>query len=204
MNVPDVTRHTRRYWLIDGLPELFMGGLFVLFSALQFTIRFLPASVAGWVQILIPVFIIVFALAGRPVIQAIKVRITYPHTGYVEYPKPTSVQQILGMLFGFVITALLLAWAATTPISMAMLPVLIGVLTAFMLLYLGFYLGAWRFYVMAALSVVISGGVMLLPIDGQAGYLLIFAIMGLVLLVSGAYTFRQYRRRYTTPEEKHE
>lgn len=201
---PDMTRRTLRYWFIDGLPELFMGGFLLLFIVLQLFIRLLPPPVAGFAQLLIPLLVIGFSFGARPLLQGLKVRTIYPHTGYVEYPQPTARQwavgTILGVAIGFGLPAALVAWVFLAPSGSFSLPLFTGGIAALVLSYIGFCVGMRRFFVLAVVSVLLGAGVMLLPVDGHIGYLLVFAVLGLWLLVSGASTFQHYRRTYVRQE----
>lgn len=83
--IPEFTQRTRRYWLIDGLPELFTGGALVLSSLTLFAARFLDASISGIALVVMPALFLAGLLLGRRALDAIKTRTTYPNTGYVEY-----------------------------------------------------------------------------------------------------------------------
>lgn len=201
---PNMSQHTRRYWMIDGLPELMMGGAFLVFSALQVLFRVLPPTLAGYAQILVPVLIVILLIAARPALQALKARTTYPHTGYVEYQQPSWRTQLLWGVVSFVGFGALFAWLTSVPLPMVWLPALTGALTALTMASLGQHLGLPRFYALAGFSLLVGIGVALLPIDGQLGFALVQGLTGLWLLVSGSLVFVTYRRTVRSQEDGRE
>lgn len=193
-------RRTRGYWMVDGLPELIMGSFFLLFSILQTLLLVAPPNISGFVALLIPVLMVVCTLVSRFTLQKMKARLTYPRTGYVEYPKPKRWQQMLGAVIGFGIGLASMALLVNTQFSSAWLPLITGFTLAFAMIYLGFYMGTARFYLLAAFASALSICLSLLQIDGFLGASLVLAFAGVWLLVSGGVTLRRYLQR-TQPQE---
>ncbi|WP_298404636.1 hypothetical protein [uncultured Chloroflexus sp.] len=44
--VPDLSQRTRRYWMIDGLPELLIGSIFLFTGSVQLILLSAPANIA--------------------------------------------------------------------------------------------------------------------------------------------------------------
>src|SRR5512138_856027 len=86
-NFSDVEQRVKRYWYTDGIGELIGGGMFLLLG-LYFSLQqyFGDRSLVGaLLQSGLVLFLIVAIFFGRRLINALKARLTYPRTGYVEY-----------------------------------------------------------------------------------------------------------------------
>jgi hypothetical protein len=83
--VGNLLARPRLYYNVDGLGEL-GGSVMCLGFALVLWLRIHSSADSVWHQISIVVFLgLIFLI--RPGIQAVKKRITYPRTGFVEYRK---------------------------------------------------------------------------------------------------------------------
>ncbi|MDW8234768.1 MAG: hypothetical protein RMJ54_18510 [Roseiflexaceae bacterium] len=197
--IPDVMQRTRRYWLIDGLPELFTGGALVLSSLILFAVRFLGASITGIALVIIPVLFLAGMLFGRNALDAIKTRTTYSRTGYVEYTGLGWSRLLVGTIIGFVISWALLAFLTHFSLPSQLFPVFTGALFALMMLFLGYFLGMRRFYALALFSLLV-GGAASLTMDWYTGHLSVIGLTGAWLAVSGSMTFWRYLRTINVQE----
>jgi hypothetical protein len=199
----------KAYYNIDGVGELAIGFMCLAGSLLAWLQANAPK---GSVWHGMPALIIYFGsmcliLHYGP--KAIKKRITYPRTGFVEYPKRDTLWR--PMTLGAVVSAALSAgsivglrrhWNMTTPVS------LIGLLFAASYAYGIARTVRWKWaaaWVVALGSIVIAA----LPADVvgalaghssvRGAFLLTFILYGTVLLVSGGISFWLYLRHTEAP-----
>lgn len=197
----DLPRRTRRYWMVDGLPELLMGSLFLLAGVLQLVSLLAPSNIAGFAMLLVPLLMMVGTLFGRRVLHAVKARLTYPRTGYVEYPQPKRWQQVLGGLLGFGLGMALTALLFTVQFSATWIPVITGFTLALGMVYLGFYMGLTRFYILAVFASILGILLQFLRVDGFLGASSVMALMGVWLLIAGGITLYRYLQRTQAQEQ---
>ncbi|OAN37112.1 hypothetical protein A6A03_05575 [Chloroflexus islandicus] len=190
--VPDLSQRTRRYWMIDGLPELLIGSIFLFTGLAQLAPLVAPANIAGWANLLLPLVLLPLILLGRRILHALKMRITYPRTGYVAYHQPPRWQRALGGLAGIGVGIALANLTFNAQLAAAMMPALTGFTLAAGLGYLGAYLGMRRFYALAAFVAALGLLMYWMPIDGFLGASLVIAAAGVWMLIAGSVTLYHY------------
>ena len=205
-NLSDVEQRVRRYWYIDGIGDLTGGGLFLLiglyFSAQQY---FGDQSLVGVIlQSIFALVLIGGMIVGRRLINLLKIRLTYPRTGYVEYPgsqKNITRQRIfaaatalLVAMFSIVITRQIVAIDSMVAVS--------GVLVSVILLVKqGWSSKVQRFYVLSAVSLILG---IVLSVSGlPRGYNLgaFYGLMGIAFAISGGLTLQRYLHENPLPAD---
>lgn len=194
----DLTRikqSSLRYWFEDGLSEIVIGALFMvigIFNLLQGLLE--PGSIVSGLSGLILIFLVTFGiLLSRSLIKTFKERLTYPRTGYVSYPKSTSLQRVVSAFLG-ISFAVIVIWLAriSSQTSITWTPLILGFALAGFMIVIGFRTSLLRYQVMATL-ILISGVV--LSISGIPDWLLtgiMFSIQGLMLAISGIIALVHY------------
>lgn len=190
--VPDLSQRTRRYWMIDGLPELLIGSIFLFTGLVQLVPLVAPANIAGWANLLLPLALIPLILLGRRILHALKMRITYPRTGYVAYRQPPRWQRALGGLAGIGVGIALANLTFNVQLAEEWIPMLMGAILAAGLGYLGTYLGMRRFYALAAFVAAVGLLMYWMPIDGFLGASLVITAAGAWMLIAGGITLYHY------------
>lgn len=210
----------RCYYNVDGVGELGTGFMCLGFGFMEWMQLRAPEN-SVWNK---PYTLIVFILAMSATIkygsEAIKKRITYPRTGFVEYRKRETVwvPMILGAVVAAAVAVLLgvarrAHWQLATPAS------LIG------LLFAGSYAcgfartARWKWIVAVAMTVA-SVWLAILPPEGTAAviahswvarlfppkaietFLINLALFGVLLLLSGAISFVLYLRQTRALDEE--
>lgn len=74
----DRGHRTRRYWFVDGIPELASGLFLVVVGCLFLTFAVGPAALGSWLLVAISLVCVALLPGGRAVFHRIKARITYP------------------------------------------------------------------------------------------------------------------------------
>src|SRR5512134_901672 len=86
-NLSDVEQRVKRYWYTDGIGELTGGGMFILLGIYFALQEFLGQN--SMISIILQSSLVLLMIGGafisRRLVNALKVRLTYPRTGYVEY-----------------------------------------------------------------------------------------------------------------------
>jgi hypothetical protein len=208
-NFADVEQRVKRYWYTDGIGELLGGGLFLLLG-LYFSIQqyFGDQSLVGVIlQSSFAVFLIGGVVIGRRLINLLKTRLTYPRTGYVEYPtteKNAIWRRILAMVIAMTVAIFSIVITRRIEAIDAMVAVT-GVLVAVILFVKqGWSSGLQRFYVLSAVSLILG---IALSVSGlPSGYNLsaFYGFMGIAFAVSGGLTLQHYLQENPMPaEEQH-
>ena len=91
----NIEQRVKRYWYVDGFGELMGGGMFLLLG-LYFSAQQYYGDLSSIGVILQSSFVLILIgglLLARWLVNALKMRFTYPRTGYVEYPKKDGIQR---------------------------------------------------------------------------------------------------------------
>ena len=203
-NYSDVEQRIKRYWYVDGFGELIGGGVFLLlglyFSAQQYFGDQSPLGAilqSGFALILIGGIVL-----ARRLINALKMRFTYPRTGYVEYEQKVSIQRrTLAMAVGVVVAMLSVVITRSVDRIDAMVA-LTGLLVAVILVAKQVWSSrVQRFYLLSFVSLVLG---IALSLSGlPRGYNLgaFYGLMGTAFAISGAVTLTRYLRDNPLPRE---
>ena len=200
MNDPieEIQLQTKRYWYVDGLTEIGAGSLIFLLGLLYLLADILsPSVLATWlVSFGQPAIIIGGWFVVNWVVRRMKERITYPRTGYVAYRRERGGKRLRTILVTFGLAALI-AIAAVYFAQLAgerMIPLLIGLMMAAAIAYLGYAFYLRRFYLLAVISIVLGGVGTLFGLRDNLALALFFCGFGIAWMVSGSVTLKAYLR----------
>lgn len=197
MNDPKrLMQQTRAYEYVDGLQEITLGLIALLVGT---AITFMPpeaGAIGGVVGAVILAGLIQLCTWG---ITEIRMRFTWPRTGYVKPNLEHSRRFRRARLAGiFAVEAILIAiMFLTMGYSDRLVALAIGILL--------FYAGEWahckliRWLVVGLLAPVVVLVVTVLGIGPHAGFFVLVLYMGLGTLVNGIYALSNYMR--TPPSE---
>jgi hypothetical protein len=216
----DYSKRPFQYYNIDGVGELGIGFMLLGFGLLMWLQLHSPEHSFWHRQYTLFLFVAAMSAIIHYGSKAIKQRITYPRTGYVEYRKIDTVGRpmILGTLTSGLMSAALIVllrlhWDVKT-LSSLFIGLLFGVTYA-----RGFARTVrWKWAVVAAIAIC-SLTLAILPTDtiqsvvlhsGLPGntlpavaavFLIWFLFYGSVLLASGGLSFYIYLRQTQSPSE---
>jgi hypothetical protein len=197
IDLEKIERDVYREYCQDGLADLLIGA-FLLFIGL-----FLPTgSVAP--------FIVLPILFFAPALQALKKRLVYPRTGYVELragdPQPLPYFILGALILGlvvFIILLLSMGILAKPAQWYRWLPIMFGIWLAGIFTGLALRIRLARYAVVAGVALIGGPVFALLPLPGKLGNLgLLFATVGGVLLACGALALALFLRRHPLPAEE--
>ena len=111
VDLHELARRPAQYWTIDGLPELVMGVLWIVWGGAWLVGETLPHDwrwTTYW--LLVPPALALSGLAITRITRRLKERITFPRAGYVQWREPDRrTRLVVGA--GIVLAAALLAAA---------------------------------------------------------------------------------------------
>jgi uncharacterized membrane protein YcfT len=209
-NFSEVEQRVKRYWFSDGIGELAGGGMFLLLSAYFGIPQYLGED--SPVSVILQSSLILIMIGGvfliRWLVTALKTRLTYPRTGYVEYrvdKKHALRTRTFTMAIAMVIAFSMVLLARSIQVIDSTVLVTGLVVGVVFILLRGKSYGVQRFYVHGALSVIV--GVALSFSNLPNGYSLaaFYGVMGLVVMVSGGWVlFRYLKENPLQAEEAYE
>jgi hypothetical protein len=105
----EIARRPEKYWSADGIPELVMGGLWMVWGSAWLVGERLPRDGANVYWMFVPVLLAGSGVAAVYVIKRLKARLTFPRTGYVEWKEPSGRMRLAAAVLAIVIAAVLAA-----------------------------------------------------------------------------------------------
>ena len=195
-------QRTQQYWYVDGLAEIAFGVLSLLLGLYFFAKATMSAqSPLGFVlDIGFVVLVVGYGfLAGR-ILKAVKLRLTYPRSGYVSYPRAKGKRRRTTFIIGAIIGALLGVTFATDLVSSNLIPAINGLLVGGAWLFVAYKIGLFRFYAMALLSAFLGIGISIAGLGDMIGLAVYYLVTSLIILASGGYTLFTYLRDIQPPQ----
>ena len=200
---PDIdalTARSQRYWNADGLPELIMGVLWMVWGSAWLFGQNLPHDWrwnAYWSAT--PVLLAGSGSLAVWAIKRLKARFTFPRAGYVEWKEPTRGARLAAAAVAAVSAAVLAIAVLRNDGSRGMFAApILGVL-----LSLGFVVASLRQrapHLLALAAVALALGVALGAIEGSwssANWL--FVGLGAAAAVLGAVRFTRFLKQHPRP-----
>ena len=187
-------RRTRRYWNIDGLPELGFG-LICLVLAVYFWVQSILPADSLPAQVLNISFILIViggSLGSNRLISILKKKFTYPRTGYVSYRRPSNSRRLLLGLTAGLVSALLVVVMYLADIKQFWLPVITAVIVSVVFAFVAYQGEASRYYFLALASLAFGALAALAGLKDLQGLAVYYGGMGLTQLLSGGIVFRNF------------
>lgn len=193
-----------RYWNEDGLPELVVGAIWILYAgSLLLGTGLRPGLIRTAFWILMP---LVYMVGGFYItiwgIKRIKERVTYPRTGYVSHLTPRSAWAV-----GIVASVLALAGITILLFTgkgigmMNLLPSVCSLLLATGVAFLAIMQKTPRLLILSGAALVSAIGIPLLHF-GENGFLWLWLWLGTVSAVTGAFRLRSFLRGHPPNKER--
>lgn len=198
-HIERVEQRVRGYWYEDGLAELATGAVFVLLG-LYFALQGYfgeGSTITVILQLSMALLIILGAYFVRRIVGSLKMRVTYPRTGYVEYRVDAGNVRLrrFATAAAGLLAAMLLVFLVRYVRGLELVVLATGVLVAFILVALSVKArGMKRFYVLGALSLGLGILLSLSGLPQAYGLALFYGLLGIVLMASGGWVLRRYLR----------
>lgn len=207
MQYPDlkeIEQRPRRYWTADGVPELMMGLLWVVWAIAFLFPGLFPAG--RWLSFywsIVPFILIGSGFASSRLTRKIKQRLTFPRTGYVEWPEPRVTHKVLPALFGAGTAAgmvFVVRWADGRSLE-TLVPPAMALLLALAFVVLSVRHGSLHFLWYSAASLVLALVFAWRNTGFHRSLPFIFLYLGALMALLGAIRLRAYMRRNPIPSE---
>ncbi len=195
-------RRPWQYWYQDGLAEMAMGAIFAALGLAFLVQAWLPPGpFLTLVSMFGPVVAVIgVGLLARRIVSAVKLRLTYPRTGFVAYRKQRRNRLAARFALGLALGALVGSLAAL-PSLLVWIPAIIGLIIGGIHFCVAYRLDLPRFYLLAAASAALGTLVSLGRLGDLPGGAAYFVGIGLADVLSGALTLAAYLRSTRPPAE---
>ncbi len=201
MQYPDlkeIAQRPKKYWNADGVPDLVMGAVLILWGA--------ALALPAWLQWSWLWVVMVFSsLAANAVIKKLKQRLTFPRTGYVEWTPPSSVTKMVTAFLGAGVAAafVFLLRAAKVQGFMELLPSAFALLGALIFLIIAIWQKFPHYLWISALSLVLAIILIRNPMDLTNSFILLWlSLGGCICLVGGVRLYAYLRRNPRQAEDE--
>ena len=199
-----VEKRVKRYWYSDGIVELSLGGMFFLLGVYFGIQGYLGEGSQASVIMQVGLFVIIFAgiVGVQRVVNALKARLTYPRTGYVEYRKDgQDIKQrrniFMGVALALVAASIILFDFFRNFDSMILgTGVMVG---AVFIALRGKSTGVTRFYVVGVFSILLGVTLSLDNLPQEYNLALFYGLLGIAIMVSGGIVLLRYLRENPMP-----
>ena len=203
MDLGEIERRPAKYWNADGLPEVMMGLVWVLWGTAWLVGESLPHGTAWNIYwMFTPAFLALSGVASVWATKKLKARITFPRGGYVEWKEPTRTQRVIAATIAMVTAALLAALVvrARAQGTERVAPAVFGVL-----LSLGFVVASLTQrapHMLALAGVALTLGLAFGALDlGWQSMNWMMVVLGLATILSGSLRLGMFLKR--NPLEHH-
>jgi hypothetical protein len=186
-DIQHIEQRTKRYWYIDGIAEIVMGGLSLILGA-YFLLQVLLPEESLAAQLLtagMALVVIGLVFLGRRIIAFTKERLTYPRTGYVSYKQPPASRRWIAAAAALVVASLAVLLSAKAPPVVAWVPLISGLLIGAALVYFSYKVSLGRIFILAILSLLLGLVLGFSGLEDILALAIYYALMGLALSVSG-------------------
>jgi len=193
----DVEQRVKRYWYSDGIAELSSGGMFILLG-LYFGIQGYYGE-NSMVSVILQVSLVLLMTGGiygvRWLVNTLKVRLTYPRTGYVEYR--SNEKDATQRRYVVVAVALIIAIASMFLVKyiriLDSMVLITGILVSVVFVALrGKSSGVTRFYFLGGFSLLLGIGLSFDGLTDEYNLALFYGLLGMAILISGGLVLRRY------------
>ncbi len=202
-NLAEVEQRSKRYWNVDGIPEIVMGGFWLLMGVAFVLQDLVPidswlAAAHSWAVMLV---LMVFGLSANRIAKILKSKYTYPRSGYVEFREPSQSQRLLRFTVGglaaagfAVMIALSVKYRAIADISGPAF----GVLMACGFLVASRQQGMGHFVWLSLISLLLGAALYPMKLAWMA-LSWFFIVMGVIFATVGIWRLRSFVRSIPLP-----
>jgi hypothetical protein len=197
-DLADLSRRPARYWHVDGLPELMLGLLWMLWGGAWLVGERLPHDWRWTVYwLLVPPALAIAATAITRMTHRLKDRVTVPRTGYVAWQAPSTRRRVLAAAV-IVVAAVAVALVVLTGRAASVERTAPAVITA--ILSLSFLAIAVRqqapHFLAFAAAAVVTALVLATIVTGFQTIHWLFLVLGAVCAAVGAFRLARFVRRH--------
>ena len=205
--ISNVKQRLYRYWYSDGIAELSSGGIFMLLGFYFAAQEYLKVNSLASIMLQTGLVIVLIGgmFLGRWLIKALKSRLTYPRTGYVEYrvdKQNLSRRRVIVGIVAALVASFSLIFSEWVVPYLDLTLALTGVLVGLILIVLqARQAGVGRFYIFGGMSILLGISLAFSGLPNGYSLGLFYGLMGLTFAVSGGIVLSRYLQENPMPVE---
>ena len=208
----EIQNLVRRYWIEDGIPDLIVGSIFIIYAALLW---WGAHSTQPWINMFSAVALIIMMIFSRPLTEKLKEKITYPRTGYIKYAstplKHRSTYVILwlgvaALLVLLVLVALIIGGESS---GMTLIWILLPLVFSALIGMIAYSQKSKRYIFYAIFSLLSGLGSVIIAQQFPEAMrnTLVFGVgimfpLGVVMIIAGIWTMINYLRQHPEPVDE--
>lgn len=206
-----------QYQHVDGSFELTFGGAVFLMAITFYGVSWITPADTFFARNILPFApLAVFVGAGfllDALIKRLRMRVTIPRSGYITYQKPQPLKRSTRLVIWIGIPVLTVILETVLFLNRTkfqtgsqesvsfLMPVFLGLLLSGLWVIVGWKIAISRFYLIAVISLLVSGGLFFNGVGSNTGMAVLLGAMGSALCVSGGVTLWRYMRNNHLPED---
>ena len=199
-SIQQAIQRPQLYWNRDGIPEIVMGALWIVWSVTVALPVLFPRSRIA--MITFGIFVVTIVLSGvfmGRVIVWWKERVTFPRTGYFEPRKPKNSHKLAAWAAAVIVAiAFAMVVRFSGPSIREWLPASMGVVISLVLLRLGWRMESRR--LMSLSPMVAAAAFATLPLGGgEISTSAVLLCAGLICVIDGMMVHRSYLKAHPAP-----
>ena len=199
----DLEDRPRRYWNVDGIPELIMGLVWILWGAALIVGEALPKGPGATIYwLVVPAIPVLSGFVANGVTRRLKERLTYPRTGYVAYADPGPRARLLTGLMVVLSAAALAALIVTgraAGLEHSVGPVF-GVLISLAFVVASVRQHAPHFLALAGVALALAVAFAVLKL-GWTSMSWLFVWLGIAATALGGWRLRRYLHQHPAEQQ---
>ncbi len=208
-----------QYQHVDGSFELTFGGAALLMAICFYGMSWITLPDSFFAGNILPFTPLAVFVGGTFLLDALvkrfRARVTTPRSGYISYLKPQPLKRSTRLVIWIgipVITVILLTllFLKRTQFQTGgqdsvtiLMPSFAGLLFSGLWVIAGWKIALPRFYILAAISLLVSGMLFFNGVGGNSGMAVLFGVMGAALCASGGVTLWMYLRNTRLSPDSH-
>ena len=202
LDFAEIQRRPLKYWNADGLPELMMGLLWMIWGAAWLVGEALPRGpVWNIYWTLTPALLALSGMASVWATKKLKERITFPRGGYVDWKEPSRTRRVMAGATAIVAAAVIvvLITGAREHGTERVVPMVMGVLLSLGFLVASVTQRAPHMLALAGVALMLGLSFGALNLGWQSTNWMLLAL-GTVSLLVGAMRLSLFLKRHSLPE----
>jgi len=192
---------SQRYWASDGIPEIVMGGFWLMWGSLVLLPTLFPKRApARLMQVMLIVSISAAGLLMKRLIHRWKERVTFPRTGYIELRQPSQRLRYGIPFLAFVIAVVFAVLVRFGDRSLReWIPLGLGLLLAIGMLQASWKMRTVRLALFSGVVAAVGIALTVLRVEEERSTALMLLTAGLACVADGLLVLRSYKRAHPMP-----
>lgn len=199
LNLDEISRRPQKYWHVDGLPELMMGLLWMIWGAAWLFGQTLPHDWKWnlyWTAT--PALLALSGYAAVWATKLLKARISFPRTGYVAWKEPTRAVNLAAAAIAMLAAMVLVAVLRNEATGERPVALILGVMLSLAFVVASLTQRAPYYLGLAAVSVALGWALGAIE-SGWTGANWLFVVLGAATAALGGMRLAIFMRHHPRP-----